>query len=162
MNQPEFGDLLDRIEDNDPTLTVYRHAYLLNHDDYSALGVAIGENTYLTELEIHFVSISQDDDISTFQTLLDGLKDNSSICKLHIKGNNRNGNTLGDVGIEILRAYQANSNQLTHLTIEYFQPLQQQQNGGGGVVSDTLRCCTNLKTIDLYRCSITDEQLLPK
>jgi len=89
--------------------------------------------------------------------LFDGLKHNSSICKLHLKGDNRN--TLSDVGIEILRAYQANSNQLTQFTIEYFVPLQ--QNGGGGIVADTLRCCTNLKTIDLYRCSITDEQLLP-
>ena len=158
MNQPTFEDILDKIEDNDPKLTTYRHFYnLLNHDDFSALGVAIGENTYLTELEIHFVSISQDDDISTFQALFDGLKHNSSICKLHLKGDNRN--ALGDVGIEILRVYQDKRNQLTHLIIDDFLPLQ--QNGGGGVITDALSSYKNLKTIDLYSCSITDEQLLP-
>lgn len=110
----------------------------------------------LLELEIDVSNIIQSD-TSTFQTLFNGLKQNTSICNLHIKGSSRN--HLGDVGIEILRAYQVNSNQLTQLTIEYFLSLQ--QNGGDVIVADTLRCCTNLKSIDLYKCSITDEQLLP-
>ena len=157
-----MNDILDKIEDNDPTMTVLKIGRNVHDDhwvytDFSTLGVAVGENTHLKELNVDVHSLSGD--MSAFQMLFDGLKDNSSICKLHIKGNNRNGNTLGDMGIEILRAYQANSNQLTHLTIEYFQPLQ--QNGGCGVVADTLSSCTNLKTILLYRCGVTDEQLIP-
>lgn len=145
MNQPAFRAILDTIEDNDPTFTILNigQSYnLLNHDDFSALGVAIRENTHLIELNVDVDSLSPGT-ISTFQMLLNGLKHNSSICKLHLKGDNHS--AFGDVGIEILRAYQANSNQLTHLTIEYFQPLQ--QNGGGGIVADTLRCCTNLKVL---------------
>ena len=151
MNQPTFRAILDTIEDNDPTFTVLNigQSYnLLNHDHFSALGAAIGENNHLTELKIDVSSINQSD-ISTFQSLFDGLKQNSSIGKLHIKGRSRN--HLGAVGIEILRAYQVNSNQLTHLVIEYFLSLQ--QNGGDGIAADTLRCCTNLKTIDLYSCN---------
>ena len=130
--------------------------HLAQHNDFYRLGVAVGENTHLIELEIDVSNIIQSD-TSTFQTLFDGLKHNSSICNLHIKGSSRN--HLCDVGIEILRAYQVNSNQLTHLSVTYFLSLQ--QNGGDGVLADTLRCCTNLKSIDLYRCRITDEQLLP-
>jgi len=68
MNQPAFQDILDRIKDNDPTLTAYRHTYLLNQVDFSALGVAVGENTHLEELNVDVRSLSGD--ISTFQCCL--------------------------------------------------------------------------------------------
>ena len=56
---------------------------------------------------------------------------------------------------DILQVYQEKNN-LSRLSIEYANV----QNRGVDVLVNTLRSCTNLKTIRLFRCGITDEQLL--
>ena len=58
---------------------------------------------------------------------------------------------------EILKSYQKISNNVTRLCINN----KVLDNGGGNVITETLRWCTNLKSINLGSNNITDEQLLP-
>ena len=88
----------------------------------------------------------------------DGLKQNKSIDSLDIWFRSDDPGVIVGVGQKILEAYQENSSHLTEISIN----CADLQNGAGDrLVAATLRRCTNIKQIDLYRCSITDEQLLP-
>ena len=56
-----------------------------------------------------------------------------------------------------MRAYAENSSHLTELRITRVIL----QNGDDGILSETLRRCTNLKKIDVLNSNVTDEQLVP-
>ena len=83
------------------------------------------------------------------------LKRNSSINDLTLHCNRHT--LVGGVEHEILKSYQKINNNLTFLSI-FGADLE---NGGGNVITETLRWCRNLKTINLGVNRITDEQLLP-
>ena len=127
--------------------------YSDNSDDYSTLGVAIANNTHLERL---IVILSDDLPLTvTNSGFYDGLKQNTSIRELNLWCNRQN--IAGGVGQEMLKVYRENNNQLTNLHIESAGL----QNGGDRVVTDTLRCCRNLRKVTLNYCHINDEQLLP-
>jgi len=155
---------LRRVEQNDDQLTTLRiSSTLLDVDgrfassdasDYSRLGAAIGNNTHLTKLVVNPAQ-TPTLDIANHE-FFDGLKRNSSISDLQLNCNN--GHILvGGTGHEILKSYQKIGNNLTRLCINRAVL----DNGGGNVITETLRLCTNLKTINLPDNNITDEQLLP-
>ena len=121
--------------------------------DYTRLGAAIGNNTHLTKLRV-FLDANQALDIAN-NAFSDGLKRNSSINDLALECNGHN--LIGGIGHELLKSYQKINNNLTRLGINEVVL----DNGGGDVITETLRWCRNLKTINLARNSITDKQLLP-
>ena len=124
-----------------------------NSDDYSALGVAIANNTYLENL---MAVLSNDLPLGVAdREFYDGLKRNSSIHQLTLYCGNRN--IAGGVAQEILKAYQENNGCLTVIRISNANL----QRRGDRVIGDTLRCCRNLQRVELYSCNITDAQLLP-
>ena len=153
-------ETLRRIEQNDDELTElcigygYQDGGLISSDasDYSRLGIAIGNNTHLTKLVVALNDECALD--AAHNEFFDGLKRNSSIndltlnCEHHI--------LVGGVEHEILKVYQEKKN-LTRLCINDAVL----DNGGGNVITETLRWCRNLKTINLAHNSITDEKLLP-
>ena len=89
----------------------------------------------------------------------DGLRRNSSIKAVKLFGNILNNHNFIIDGVlhEILKVYQENSSHLTTISIRFCNLV----NGGDGAIATTLRGCTNLKDIDLSRCGINDEQILP-
>ena len=67
---------------------------------------------------------------------------------------------IGGAGRELMRAYAENSSHLltfTELRITHVIL----QNGDDGILSETLRRCTNLKKIDVLNSNVTDEQIVP-
>lgn len=131
-------------------------------DYYSNLGGSIAKNTSLTKLQINLSEAAPYIGLGVRGVGLDvtnsgffcGIKQNSSIKKLHII----NGTIVtGSVGYELLNAYQANNSNsdLTRLHIEACH-LQ----NASYITNSTLRSCTALKEIALTNCTISDEQLL--
>ena len=163
-------DILRRVEQNDDTLTELRvgcptgfnpssridfstlGTYI--SEDFSRLGAAIGQNSNLTTLHIVFNGVVALD--VKHSAFYDGLKHNTSIHQLNIYFQNPYSTRVGGVVEALLEAYQENSN-LTGLSIHNADL----QNEGDRLVATTLRRCSNLKHIDLYRSNITDEQLWP-
>ena len=153
---------LRRIELNDDGLTElslgysYLNGGFVSSDasDYSRLGAAIGNNTHLTKLLVNLRANQALDAANT--EFFEGLKRNSSISELQLNCSNQH-ILVGGVEHEILKSYQKISNNLTRLCIES----SVLDNGGGNVITDTLKWCTNLNTINLRSNNITDEHLLP-
>lgn len=155
-----------RVEQNDPTLTTItiggdtdaftRFASSLG-DDYDHLGVAIGNNQHLTGLNITLDTPAGD--VALDSGFFDGLKRNSSICKLNLDGTHHNHRTLLSGGIihEVLDTYQENNTHLTHLKVGNVLL----QNGGEEILTATFQRCTRLIHIILQSCRMTAEQLLP-
>ena len=147
---------LRRIEQNDAGL---RELWMGNDglfitsdaSDYSRLGAAIGNNTHLTKLVVNPAQTPTLDIANN--EFFNGLKRNSSISDLQLSCNYHN--LVGGIGHEILKSYQKINNNLTRLCITYAVL----ENGGGNVITETLRWCTNIKSIDLSNDRITDEQL---
>ena len=150
-------DTLRQIEQNDDQLTALRIGNwgFISSDasDYSRLGAAIGNNTHL---ESFVVALDDEDSLdATNNEFFNGLKRNSSINNLTLYC--RNQTLVGGVEHEILKSYQNINNNLTLLCINHAVL----NNGGGIAITETLRWCRNLKTINFGENSITDEQLLP-
>ena len=154
---------LRRIEQNDDELTLlcigdpdFDGGFISSDtSDYSRLGAAIGNNNHLTNLRVCLgANRNQSLDISNTE-FFGGLKRNSSISDLQLSCNQHT--LVGGIGHEILKSYQKINNNLTRLCI-YEAVLD---NGGGNIIAETLRWCTNLKSINLAQNNITDEQLLP-
>ena len=126
--------------------------------DYSTLGTYIGENTYMTRLKVAVENLLPLED----GALLNGLKQNSSISELTINcGRFSQGSTtchsiIGGLGHEILQIYHE-KNQLTNLNIDHAT----MENGGDRLIVSILEQCSNLKSIVLFHCGISDEHLLP-
>jgi len=162
-------ETLQRISQNDHTLTklcidvprnnLY-HQYnsivstgVFNsgsRDDFSQLGTSIAMNTHIKTLDISVLHATR---VSLRTGFYDGLRHNSSIQELMLR---YTGNTLGDVGNELLRVYQDNK-RLIELNI-LGTALQQNELEH---VALTLRSCTNLKEVSLNSCFTNDERLLP-
>ena len=117
----------------------------------------IGRNTHLEELIVALdIDDEEEDSLDAANTeFFNGLKRNSSISDLELNCYHRI--LSGGIGHEILKSYQKINNNLTRLYIQNAVL----DNGGGNVITKTLRLCRNLKTINLGRNNITDEQLLP-
>ena len=110
----------------------------------TSLGEYIAENTRLTRL-VHVEGLVGLD--------VECLRRNSSIHKLSLTCD---GHDISDVVTrDILQVYQEKGN-LTRLYIQNTNL----RNGGVDVLVNTLRSCTNLKKITLYRCGIIGEQML--
>ena len=154
-------NMLRRVEANDVECTGLWIGHPDFHDgfissdasDYSRLGAAIGNNTYLEEL---VVALDDEDSLDAANNeFFDGLKRNSSISDLEL---HCNGHILvGGVEHEILKSHQKINNNLTYLRINSAVL----DNGGGDAIIETLRWCTIIKTINFGYNNITDEQLLP-
>ena len=113
---------LRRVEQNDDTLVKleiggpYYDADFHSSDegcDYLRLGTAIGNNLHLTSLivDLHGNSLSVED-----RGFYDGLKRNSSIVAVDLRGNimlNYNP-FIGGVLYEVLKVYQENGSHLTN------------------------------------------------
>ena len=115
--------------------------YSDNSDDYSALGVAIANNTHVENL---MAVLSDDLPLGVANRgFYDGLKRNSSIHQLTLYCGNRN--IAGGVAQEILKAYQENNGCLTVIRISNAN-LQRRRDRA---IEDTLRCCRNLQRVEL-------------
>ena len=147
-------ETLHKLEQNDPSLTKITLGHQwngINADHFTRLGKAIATNSHLKELEVDvYRSALKETEIDLFH----GIKQNSSIQKLKLICGSRN--IIGTSAHEILMAYQHENNNLTRLIIQHAGL----QNGGHLAVVNTLRCCKNLRIIQLS-CDITDELLLP-
>ena len=147
-------ETLHKLEQNDPTVTKITLGHQwngINADHFSRLGAAIATNSHLKELEVDvYRSALKDTEIDLF----DGIKRNCSIQTLKLICGSRN--IVGSAAHELLKAYQHENNNLTNFTIEHAGL----QNGGDLAIANTLRCCRNLKYIDLS-CDINDEHMLP-
>jgi len=146
--------MLRRAQQNDSTMKILKlggDGYKSTDQyDYARLGAAIGKNTYITQLIMVFINLH----IET-NSFFDGLRLNSSIKSLSlICDYNR---IIGwRFFSQTLMSYQANNN-LTSLSIG----MASLDNGGERVIAAALQACTNLKSISLGICGITDEQLAP-
>ena len=112
--------------------------------EFSSLGEYVAENTHLIKLVHVDGRVGLD---------VECLRRNSSIHELSLTCD---GHDISDGAIhDILQVYQEKKN-LTRLYIDHANL----RNGGDSILVNTLRGCTNLKTIILYRCGITGEQML--
>ena len=119
-----------------------------DRDDFTRLGVAIGNNTHIKHLNVFPSGIPSD---VLDEEFYDGLKQNSSIRELTL----HEVNIAGGVGQEILKVYQENNN-LTHFWIENAIL----QNGGEYIIATTFRCCANISYITMQNCNIICENFL--
>ena len=162
---------LHRILQNDDTLTTLVVGQANNNDDggdninnkgrflsplggdLSRLDAGIKQNTRITKLEINLMSLLGSGDIEG-RELHDGLKRNTSINELVL---HCEGRPIISGARRILEAYQSNSN-LIDLCI-----LNANLEAGRGdeIITETLQCCTNLKTINLHACDITASMIIP-
>ena len=155
-------ETLRRIEQNDVSCNAIKlghsdfDGWFISSDasDYSRLGAAIGKNIHLTKLRVYLGANRLALDTANHE-FFNGLKHNSSISDMVLQC--RNQTLVGGVGHEILKSYQKINNNLTRLCIQSAVL----NNGGCNVITETLRWCTNLKSINLALNSIIDEQLLP-
>ena len=156
-------EILRKVEENDDSLTSIKICCGSRYDpevdrEFARLGRGIVDNTHLIELKVHVCArtplVVED------KEFFEGLKRNSSIHKLTLTFDNHPAdnwtlfNIIGGVGHQILKAYQENNNNLTHLHIRAAY-------GGDSIVTTTLQRCMNLKEISLTGSDITDAQLLP-
>jgi len=144
-------ETLNEVEQNDDSLIKLKLDNIIPFD-FNRLGRAIATNTHITKLEVSLQDLANID--TGFYV---GLKRNTSINKLHISGGRRDRLDLSGVGSEILQAYQENSTNLTSLKITHCNI----QNQGYNVITTTFQCCTNLRMIYIYQCSISASMLLP-
>jgi len=126
-----------------------------NRGDYTTLGSCIGRNTKLQTLYVELEGIRLS---ATNSGFFEGIKQNSSINKFKLNGFSYIGldNQIGEVGCEILKAFQENNN---HLTALHIWACDLSNADERFVISTTLSSCTNLKTINLTNSGLNDEQL---
>jgi len=150
-------ETLQRIKENDPKLTtlyLYGSRSEVNgrfNSDvdgaYSQLGECIGQNTHIKILDVNSGydgHIHLDDSDHEFY---EGLKRNSSIQRLLL---NFRYWRESHIPLQLMKAYQDNYNNLTHLHIEGLDL----QNGRGTVVIEALRSCQNLISVYLQQCGL--------
>ena len=154
-------ETLQRVSQNDHTLTMLYIDVRCNdqlncigkfnsgsQEDFSRLGSSIAMNTHIKTL---YIDVLYSTRVST--EFYDGLRHNSSIQKVMLR---YTGNTLGDVGNELMRVYQDNKRLIEFGIIRV--NLQQNETERIGL---TLKSCTNLKEINLCDCYINHERLPP-
>ena len=120
--------------------------------DKLRLCTGIKGNKHITKLEVNLISLLGSGDIEG--ELHDGFKRNTSINELIL---HCEGRPIISGARRILEAYQTNNN-LSDLCL-LFANLE--AGRGDEIMTTTLQCCTNLKTINLYACSITASMVPP-
>ena len=157
------NETLRRIEQNDDSLELlYLGSEIDSYisfnsnvpSDFSRLGASIGNNTHLTQLDIDISEIPSSA-VAEERGFFDGLKRNTSIRDICVYC--YDSIVVGGVVHEILTVYQEKNN-LTSLRIHGADWMG---IGGDNTLANTLRSCTNLKSISLDSCSMADEQLVP-
>ena len=139
-------------------------------NDFLRLGTSIAKNAHITKIQVNIQSLPVNNiDMmgwsisnigSDFYTrgFCDGLRQNTSINELILHSS---GSFMEGLRHEILKVYQENNN-LTYLSI-----LSANLNNhiistvGDQIITTTLDCCTNLRTVNLYACGISARMLLP-
>ena len=144
-------DDLQRVAQNDATLTELWIRNSTSESDYVRLGASIGDNTHLTTLK----QASQYKNVAGLQEFIEGLKRNTSIHDLKIINMNSI-NVAGGVAREVMNVYKEN-NQLTQLSISN-SPFERVNNN---IIIDTLRGCSNLTKFELTGSCLSDQKLLP-
>ena len=146
--------ILQVVKNNDTSLTQLTlgdyawHFTSSDRDDFTRLGAAIGENIHIKQLIVIPSAVPSN---VVGEEFYEGLKQNSSIHKLTLRGNIASG-----VCLKLLEVFQEKKN-LSKLRI-FGGNLQ---NGGEHILATTLGNCRNISHISLQGCNITDEQLLP-
>jgi len=170
-------ETLRRVEENDDTLIELgicnkdgvvssdhgRYFTSGDREDYSKLGRSIQRNTNLKTL---YVKLNSTGLSITDSGFFEGIKQNSSINKLRLNGHaySRQNNPIsgynpvGEVGCELLRAFQENNSNLTNLRIWSCDIGSVDERA---IINTTLVSCTNLKEMHFNHNNVTDEQLLP-
>ena len=185
----ESQKTLLRIEQNNDALTTLcigrAHSSIYNNDDnddgdnndnkgrfmssfddnFLRLGEGIRQSTHITKLQVDVSHIDRkewvgDINSSFHKGLCEGIQQNASINELILRCDGSSIFSVGhtSVGSSILEVYQTNNN-LTDLCI-FNAPLLI-GSGGDQIIATTLQCCTNLRTINLYQCSISAGMLSP-
>ena len=129
--------------------------------DYSILGRSIQRNTNLKTLymEPEDIMLSVAD-----RGFFEGIKENSSIHEFKLSGYSEGGyagdtrNPIGEVGCELLKAFQENNSNLTTLRIWACNIRNASERV---IINTTLSSCTNIKRMYFNHNNMTDEQLLP-
>jgi len=164
-------ETLRRIEKNDDTLIelgICNDHVVISKDngrfftsadggDYSQLGTSIGRNTHLKTLYVKLDSIGLSITDSGF---FEGIKKTSSIDTFKLSGYSIRSdiyNPIGEVGCELLKAFQENSSNLTELRIWCCDISSIDER----VINKTLSTSTNLKTLHFNYNNMTGEQILP-
>ena len=149
-------EILQAVEESDTSLTQLFiddrydwHFRSRDRDDFTRLGVAIGNNTHIAQLNVFPSGIPSD---VLDEEFYEGLKQNSSIHELVLHG----GNISSRVCLKLLEVFQEKKN-LSNLTIIYGNL----QHGGVDIIATTFRCCANICEIVMPNCNMTGEQLLP-
>jgi len=135
-------------------------------DNFLRLGEGIRQSTHITKLQVAVSHIDrmewvEDINSSFHRGLCEGIQQNESINELILRCD---GSSIFSVehpsaaGRRILEVYQTNNN-LTDLSILNANLLI--GRGGEQIIATTLQCCTNLRTINLYQCSISANMLSP-
>jgi len=125
---------------------------------YAKLGAYLAKNTHIKSLRLD-VHILEDNLplSSTAVEFFDGIKHNTSIIQFVFSGRGLFHNSIvGLAGQNLLTAFKENNN-LTYLDIS--DTLL--DNGGDHLVAATVKSCTNLKTINIQKCFISDKEFLP-
>ena len=156
-----IGDSIPNDDDDDGGNNNNKGRFMSSvGDDLSRLGTSIAKNTHITKLEVavsdidRMVWFGNGYDYIKFEGLCEGLQQNTSINELVLRCDSCD---LGGVSDELLKAYQANNN-LSDLCI---LNASLQTGRGYEIITTTLQCCTNLRTINLYQCSLYSRMLLP-
>ena len=139
--------------DNDRNLGVFNNSPDFN--DYENLGTAIGNNTYLTKLQID--NISNNVRLTTTnKRFYDGIRHNSSITELVLSAITYKSD-INNVALEVLGACQER-NILTKLHINTM-PFVNSADESRFI--ESLRVFTNLREITFVHSRLTNDQLLP-
>ena len=152
QNDPAFTNLEIGIKDGGYYSGGFQST---DGNDYCRIAIAIGRNTHLTKLKVALESLPEQQYYYLTRVkdeLFDSLKCNSSISDLELA---YLPTMSGGLAHKILKAYHENNSNLTRICIKYIH------GGNTAIINDTLRCCMNIKTINLAHNNITDEQLLP-
>ena len=155
LKQLRIGDTNDDDSDEDNNLTMFDMGCIRD----SNIGTYVKENTHLKALRLTGNLIFESQSCADHSEFYDGLKQNSSIHELSIRGKINNYPRRKDVGgvvQDVLQVYQENNSHLTCLDIRNVSF----ENGGDATITDTLSNCTNLTSIKIHRCLLRDKHVV--
>lgn len=120
--------------------------YSIDDNDFSQLGFAIGENTHLESLGLLL------DKDEPNRGLLDGLRHNTSICKLNINCHGV-GLIIGGLIHEVLKVYKEKQT-LIEINITRAHLVR---NGEEEIITEIIGNCLDIECIRVEGCNMTDE-----
>ena len=164
------SDTLHMIEQNDAELTgiyigsghlhdiecdnfvTFGRFASVSSDDSARFSSCITKNTHVTNLLVDLDNAGVD---ITDRVIYDGLKQNTSIKLVELKGSHHR--IVDMIGQQILNVYHENNTHLSGIKLTRCDI----SNGGDYLVANTLSRCTYLKKVTLGIMHMTDSQLLP-